>query len=200
MKSTIKSIWNESKSALFLVAVVTVCVTLLYFVNRFTAEPRLANEKMESDLAVAELLASIDYHSDESVSLSPVEGFSGVAGSAELPENAGTILSLQGRGYGDKIVIMALYKNNGDFLDAMIVDHSETDGIGSRITEKGYMRRFAGYGAASAIPATKRQVKPEYADSISGATVSFSAVANILQKGSDYIKQKKSDGENRDER
>lgn len=218
MKLNFKIFFKESRTTLFLIAIVTICVALLFFVNKLTEGPRKAVEKQEEDIAVATLLASLT-NPPEMI----VDGSSGATGSdeivVELPqevdllaspinvewikvegnrfvlkyalhstdEGDSIIINLMGSGYGGAIKIMALYSQNGNFIDAMVVDHSETDGIGTKIAEKGYFQRFVGYGETLPIPSSKRKVDPKYVDSITGVTVSFVAVAKILQQGADFI-------------
>jgi len=220
MALSFKKFWNDSKPALFLVAVVFICVVLLFFVNKMTKPLVEQNRLNEQNIALIKLLSSsnlgveINAENIESV----VESWKDVKDSdhsavkkeAKLKISPSRVLSLQGNGYGGAILIMALYSDDGTLLNSVVVDHSETDGIGSKISTDidiietidgiqkvvkiPYMQRYAGFGADKDIPSSKRKVDSKYVDSITGATVSFRAVSVVLQKGVNYIKSVKEKG------
>ena len=60
-------------------------------------------------------------------------------------------------------------------------------GLGKKAEKKEYMNKFRGSGADTPVPVTKDMVL-DSPDSITGATITFTGVANALKEGSDYVK------------
>ncbi len=190
MKLKWKSLLSAVYPTFFLLLTMLVSVLSLYGVNKLTKEKRIANEKGEAGKAVQLLLErnGIKIENSDSIQWTTVADTVGVQEKATIDGQPYLILSLKGNGYGGEIVLMTLYSDEGNLIDAQVVTHSETDGIGSLIASEGYMKKFVGFGAKKPIPSSKSKLSPEDADAVSGASISFGAVAGILQKGADFIK------------
>jgi electron transport complex protein RnfG len=83
----------------------------------------------------------------------------------------------EGKGFGGLIGVMVGVSKNGTVLDIGITSHSETPGIGSRVTEPTYTTQFQG------LPATG-ELK---VDGISGATYSSKGVMSAVTQALGYV-------------
>lgn len=104
-------------------------------------------------------------------------------------DTAGYILQLNGNGYGGQLTIMAGYKIDGELLDARLLANSETPGLGKKAENPTYMDKFIGRGSSSEIPIKTNMLEKSDADSVSGSTVTFSAIAKTIALGSNYVKE-----------
>ena len=86
-------------------------------------------------------------------------------------------------GYGGEIEAIVAVDHEGKIKDLMIVGSSETEGIGTRITEEGFMEAFKGKDISTV----------DEVDAISGATISskaaVEAVKQALEKVQPLIKE-----------
>jgi electron transport complex protein RnfG len=98
----------------------------------------------------------------------------------------GYILNLKGEGYGGDLIILASYTPDGIVLDSVLMDHDETPGLGKEAEKDSYMQRYLGF-AGKDVPYFKRQLSQDDADSISGATITFTGVGKTLSAGSNYV-------------
>lgn len=107
----------------------------------------------------------------------------------EQGDLVGYIVQIRTNGYGGLMTIMASYTLAGEVLDARLLSNAETPGLGKKAEDPTYMEKFIGTGAEKAIPQKKNELKKEDAQSVSGASVTFSAIAQALAYGSDYVKK-----------
>jgi electron transport complex protein RnfG len=85
----------------------------------------------------------------------------------------------KGKGFHGTIGVMVGVSREGKLTDIGITSHSETPGIGSRITETTFTNQFQG------IPATG---EPKV-DGISGATYSSKGVMRAVQEALGYVEK-----------
>lgn len=90
-------------------------------------------------------------------------------------EPGGYALTTLAGGFDGKIEIMTGFSAEGEILGVRILNHSETESIGSKITEEEYISQYDGKDANSEIEV----------DSITGATISSDAV----EKGVNYARE-----------
>lgn len=83
----------------------------------------------------------------------------------------------QGKGYHGTIGVMVGVSKEGSLTDIGITSHSETPGIGSKVTETTYTTQFQG------LPATG-ELK---VDGISGATYSSKGVMSAVNQALGYV-------------
>ncbi|MDD3823770.1 MAG: FMN-binding protein [Sphaerochaetaceae bacterium] len=103
-------------------------------------------------------------------------------------KTTGYILQMTGTGYGGSMTVMASYKTDGSVIDARLLANAETPGLGKKAEVPAYMDKFKDTGADSPVPVKKNMLQKDDADSIGGATVTFSGVARAIAHGSDYVK------------
>jgi Na+-translocating ferredoxin:NAD+ oxidoreductase RnfG subunit len=99
---------------------------------------------------------------------------------------AGYILELSGSGYGGPIDILALYDPDGTVRRLTVITAEESPAQTKQITSDSYWRHFAGTKAGD-VPVVKSMLKKASVDAISGATISFMAVAAAVKEGSLYV-------------
>ena len=104
-------------------------------------------------------------------------------------EKNGYILRLIGTGYGGDLVLLANYEKSGKLVASVLMQHSETPGLGDSAERPAYHTKFIGRGDNTPIPTKKTQLSVADADAIGGATITFLGVANALSHGSDYVKK-----------
>ena len=101
----------------------------------------------------------------------------------------GYALDIKGSGYGGDMKIIAGYNTDGSIKNVKLLDNSETPGLGKKAEIKGYMDKFTGTGAEEPVPVIKNMLKDQKdVDAVTGATITFMAVADALRAGSEFVK------------
>ena len=177
---------NTILTSVVLFLICAVCAVLCASVNYITA-PRI-EENIR--IANAEALKSVagDLEIGETLS---VDGFDGVEEVTDLYKNGkkvGKALLLSGSGYGGTFSIIASYDINGALMGAKMTVDSETAGLGKKAEESWDMDLFKSMGDDKPFPSAPKDLNPDEAALVSGATVTFKGVTKALKNGSDYIK------------
>ncbi|MBN2618738.1 MAG: FMN-binding protein [Spirochaetales bacterium] len=103
-------------------------------------------------------------------------------------EKLGYILYLKAKGYGGMMTVMASYKLDGELINAVLMNNSETPGFGKKAEKQEYMEKFIGRGSdLKPLPLFSYEVE-EDVDTVTGATITFMGVSSVLKNGSDFIK------------
>ena len=109
----------------------------------------------------------------------------------------GTVVSVEPKGYGNKIKITVGIKTDGTIEAIEIVEHEETPGLGAKIIEEPFLSQFDDLGTDKELIVVKTDSKNGYEiEAISGATISSKAVTdgvNIAKKISIEILEKVGD-------
>ncbi len=159
---------NKAYPVVFLAVLVLITVSLLVWVNSFTApvvealrQARIKSilEEIYPDLTRYEVENEvfIIYSNDE------VRGYAVLAGS---------------NGYSGKISLLVGINTDGSIKDVSVISHTETPGLGSRITEKSFTDQFKGLDTEE-IALSRDGGK---IDAITGATISSEAVVEAVQE------------------
>lgn len=101
---------------------------------------------------------------------------------------AGCIVALTGAGYGGEISLLAGYRANGEVFAVRMMENQETPGLGKKAEEPGYMAKFIGRGGGEPVPTARSELSPSEADAVTGATITFVAVAKAVRAGSEYAR------------
>jgi len=166
-----------------LALICAISALLLGIINSVT-EPVIAHRKAMELKAALESL--IDDGTPGAVEL--VEGNGIVQSRYPVVGPGGWILDLKGKGYGGDLKVLASYRPDGSIIDVVLMDNSETPGLGKKAEKSSYMDKFRGTGGAQPVPVTKDAVQ-ESPDTITGSTITFSGVATALSAGSEYVKE-----------
>lgn len=100
----------------------------------------------------------------------------------------GYVVQLLGSGYGGEMRLMAGFSPDGGITSVVLMENSETPGLGKKAENPAYMEKYIGTGGASGVPVTKDQLEPADADAVTGATVTFTAIGRALEEGSAFVK------------
>lgn len=187
MRETIKPI-----IALIIVcSVVTIFLTLTFnFTEGIIAQQGLTEqEKAKKEvLNIAEKFEEIDIREYAKNTPSITNVYKGYSDN----QHVGYVFVASVRGYGGNIIVSTGIDNNGKIVGVKIVNHQETQGIGSRITENTFISQFintnASHFAEDLDADTASGATVEMSDSdiqgISGATVSAQAVNTAVSASS----------------
>lgn len=101
------------------------------------------------------------------------------------------VVELTGTGYGGEMQILAGIAADGEVFSAVLMQNSETPGLGKEAEDAGYMEgKFIGKGDEEPIPATRSDLPPEEAEAVSGSTITFMGFADALRAGSTFVKER----------
>jgi len=92
----------------------------------------------------------------------------------------GRIFTSQVRGYGGNITIKVGFDNELKIVDVKILEHTETPGLGSKITDSNFIGQFKNKQGADLY--LKTDSPTGQVDGITGATISSRAVTEGIRK------------------
>ena len=148
---------------------VTICLVIsaaLALTNQVTAPIIAAAEQAAADAARAQVLPGADSFEAMEVSGLPPE----VREAYRAANGAGYVLLLTAKGYGGDITIICGIGPEGIIAGIQVLSHSETSGIGDKVTRPEFASQFVGADAAL-----------QGVQAITGATVSSSAYIGAVQ-------------------
>ena len=166
---------NVRKDYVMPIAVLTIiCLVmslLLAFTNNATAPIIEKAEKAAAEEARAEVLPQAEGF--EEVSVDPEELPGSVIDIYRATNGAGYAVQLAGDGYGGKKTLKMIVgvDSDGFITDTKVMSHSETPGLGSRVTEPDFNDQFNGLDG----PGLESIV------TISGATISSNHYIDTVQ-------------------
>jgi len=170
-----------------LTLICAVAALLLGLVNAMT-EPVIAERKaIEFQKALQSLVSEGKAGSE--VSAEDTEGINVYYPVTKKSSVLGYIVSLTGTGYGGDLSLLSYYKADGTLQNSVLMDNSETPGLGKKAEDPSYMKKFIGSGSTEKpIPLKKSEVTVD-ADAITGSTITFLGVSKALKNGSDFVKE-----------
>ncbi len=141
---------------------------LLAYVNSITAPVIAEAAALAAEKAKKDVLPDADSFTD--VDLKLEEGLPSTLESAATADNgAGAVFTLSGPGYGGQIQIIVGIGSNGTITGTQVLAHSETAGLGARITGDKFRDQFIGKDSSlSGV------------DTIAGSTVSSKAFIGLV--------------------
>ncbi len=160
-----------------------VAAVVLALVNSITA-PEIAAYQ-ERVVAQALEQVSTGYEVGETL-VSDKDGISSVTELLKSGSAAGYVMNITTSGYGGPMDLLASFTADGEVIAAKLLTNAETPGLGKKAESDEYMEKFVGTGGSSAVPQRKSDLPEAQADSVSGATITFSGVAKGLALGSEY--------------
>ena len=98
----------------------------------------------------------------------------------------GFLVELSGTGYGGPLSLIALYDPDGTVKALKILNSDENHFRNKQIQSDTYVRHFTSNRFGD-IPVVKEMLNKKSLDAISGATISFMAVADAVKTGSHYV-------------
>jgi len=93
----------------------------------------------------------------------------------------GTISKINPLGYGGPIQIIYGLDNEKKIIKVLILDQTETPGLGTKITESKFLDQFAGKNVNEVVLNKDDQINGKI-DAVTAATISSRAVTNAIKK------------------
>ena len=155
---------------------------LLAVVNNFT-EPVIAERRTRELTEALTVLAAGGIPGAVETEPAP-----GVPQRWPIKGGKGWILELTGTGYGGPMTIVASYDTGGTVMVARLMGNNETVGFGKKAEDSSYMKIFVGTGGNRPVPRTKADLGTD-ADTVAGATVTFSGITDALRTGSELVQE-----------
>jgi len=170
-----------------LAAICAVAAIALGLVNSVTA-PAIIRVK-EEQLAAALDTVRGSATAEEEVAVDSDDFISSYYPLTQGGGSSGFILKIIGVGYGGDLEMLASFQSDGLIRAVTVMDNLETPGLGKAAEKPEYMEKFIGTGSDRPVPLTKQQLTQDQADSVSGASITFMAVAQALEAGSRYVRE-----------
>lgn len=173
-----------------LAIICVVAALVLALVNAVTAP--VIEENREKDLQEAQAQVVGDASVGERVDV-PEEDHDVVVAyypvGSDSPPADRYVVELLGAGYGGDMQILAGIRADGEIFAAVLMENSETPGLGKQAEEPEYMEsKFVGTGGDDEpVPTTTGDLPEEEAEAVSGATVTFMGIGEALQAGSRFV-------------
>ena len=139
---------------------------------------RIALEKLSIGFDIGELVESED---DSSIT--------GYYPLNDSGTRVAYIIKVTGSGYADDMNILTAVSLEGEILSSVLMENLETPGLGKKAEKPSYMKMFVGKGKDSVIPFRKTQLTPSEADSITGASITFTGIGKALNEASEFARQ-----------
>lgn len=168
------------KPIIVLTAICLIVTTLLACVNSVTSPIIKAAEEKAAALARSEVLKEAE--SFEKLDISLPDGATDIF---KGNHDSGYVILTQAKGYGGDIKIICGIRPDGSIENIKTLSHSETSGIGSKVTDNksDYNQKYIGKNADNYTDV----------DTISGATISSKAYKKAVGIAFDTLKIAKED-------
>lgn len=151
-----------------LTVICLVVAGLLAYVNSITAPVIAEAAALAAEEAKKEVLPEADSFTD--IDLTLYEGIpETVESAAEADNGAGMVFILSGPGYGGQMEIIVGIGSDGTVTGTKVLEHSETAGLGARITGEKFRDQFIGESEGLAN-----------VELISGSTISSKAFVGLV--------------------
>lgn len=164
------------------------CLGFVYQMTKAPIEISILNKKLE---AIKQVVPEFDNNpNDEMYRLPTADGDSLNVYPAKKGGNlvGFAVLTYTKKGYSGNINMMAGFKTDGTIVNITVLEHKETPGLGTKMTEPGFKDQFMDKNPAEFKLKVKKDGGP--VDAITAATISSRAFCdavdrayNTLQKG-----------------
>lgn len=174
------STWNDILKPVVVLTVICLVVSgILAAVNNITSPIIAKNAALAADAARIELLpeATDGFDKVEDVDME------GVKEVYKAKNGSGYTITAFGKGYGGEVVYMVAFDSDGKIVNLKVLEHAETQGLGSKIENPEFLEKFKG---------TDKDLTSDDINMISGATISsnasLKAVNNARKAFNQYAK------------
>ena len=99
------------------------------------------------------------------------------------------IVKVTGEGYGGDMNILTAISLDGEVLSVVLMEHTETPGLGKEAENASYMEMYIGTGKDSVIPSSKTHLSPADTDAVTGASITFIGIGKALNEASEFVDQ-----------
>jgi electron transport complex protein RnfG len=162
------------KSVIVLTSICLAAALLLSYVNLITKDAIAANEKAEALRMVEKVLTGYDNNLDGD--RLQIEGITVYRGFKAGAFTGAAIQTESRQGYGGTIKIMLGVDAEGKVTGLEVVSHSETPGLGTKVTAGTWKEQLRGLSLASGVWKVRKDDPNGVVDEVTGATISSRAV------------------------
>jgi len=176
------------KLTIVLTIICSLAATALALVYNITKDPIAYQQRLKKLKAIKAVQPNYDNEPDQDfVDIPPEKNAGGDAGLTRFyitkkgADPTGVVFVVTGGGYGGPIDLMLGLTPEGTITGIQVLKHSETPGLGAKITEEKFLKQFP----SKNIQNTKWSMKKSGGDidQISGATISPTAVVTAIHSG-----------------
>ncbi len=153
--------------ALKLLIISSITALLLSCVNALTAPTIAANTEAEKKSAIAAIFSDADEIAPSDITTADIDSIY-IASKNGSP--IGYAASVSPNGFGGALELMVGISTDGSVAGIKLVSHSETPGLGSRVSEDSFLGQFSGLSGKISLGSD--------VDAITGSTISSKAVTS----------------------
>ena len=169
--------------ALSLTLIALVSSALLGFVNEFTREPIALSNLNKKLNAIRQVVPEFTNNPNDEMYMLPT----GEGDSLEIyPAKKDDVIvgyavnTYTSRGFSGNISLMAGFKADGTIFNTSVLEHKETPGLGTKMTEPGFKDQFIDKNPSEFELKVKKDGGP--VDAITAATISSRAFCDAVQR------------------
>lgn len=169
--------------ALSLTLIALVSSALLGFVNELTREPIALSNLNKKLNAIKQVVPEFTNNPNDEMYMLPT----GEGDSLEIyPAKKDDVLvgyavnTFTSKGFSGNISLMAGFKPDGTIINISVLDHKETPGLGTKMTEPGFKDQFKDKNPSGFELKVKKDGGP--VDAITAATISSRAFCDAVQR------------------
>jgi len=169
--------------ALSLTLIALVSSALLGFVNEFTREPIALSNLNKKLNAIRQVVPEFTNNPNDEMYMLPT----GEGDSLEIyPAKKDDVIvgyavnTYTSRGFSGNISLMAGFKADGTIINISVLEHKETPGLGTKMTEPGFKDQFIDKNPSEFELKVKKDGGP--VDAITAATISSRAFCDAVQR------------------
>ena len=169
--------------ALSLTLIALVSSALLGFVNEFTREPIALSNLNKKLNAIRQVVPEFTNNPNDEMYMLPT----GEGDSLEIyPAKKDNVIvgyavnTYTSRGFSGNISLMAGFKPDGTIINISVLEHKETPGLGTKMTEPGFKDQFIDKNPSEFELKVKKDGGP--VDAITAATISSRAFCDAVQR------------------
>lgn len=171
-----------------LTIICSLAATALALVYNITKEPIAYQQRLKKLKAIKAVQPNYDNEPDQDfVDIPPEKNAEGNTGLTRFyltkkgGDPTGVVFIVTAMGYGGPIDLMLGLTPEGTITGIQILKHTETPGLGAKITEKKFLQQFAAKNAQNTTWTLKKDGGD--IDQISGATISPQGVVKAISDG-----------------
>ena len=168
------------KPVITLLVICIIVGAVLAAVNSVTAPRIEANELEAANATYYAALPEADTFTEMECDIS------GVTHVLKADNGSGYVITAASRGYNGDVPAAAAFSGEGTILRVIMMENSETPGMGQKVTESSFEDQFTGLKA--------EEITLEDIDAVSGATISSRAAVNAINLAIQAFNQVKEGG------
>jgi len=180
MAKTESTLKNTVMSLTFITLISSACLGFVYEMTREPIALSVLNKKLN---AIKQVVPDFDNNpNDEMYRLATGEGDSlDVYPAKKNGEIVGYAVNTNTKkGFSGNISLMAGFKTDGTILNITVLEHKETPGLGTKMTEPEFKEQFTGKNPADFMLKVKKD--GGQVDAITAATISSRAYCDAIQR------------------